>query len=131
MSQRWLNAWNIGEKPFDGEAFRPLFAPGPDAIRVFDNVKGDVVVLTSVDDYIATWTPFMKPLTHWSVEMRDLEIFVSGTVATTTFRLVGTDTRGPEGEPIAFGQYGTHIWHKLPEHGWRIVHEHLTAYALP
>ena len=36
--------------------------------------------------------------------------------------------RGPDGKHVPFGQYGTHIWKKYPGLGWRIVHEHLTAY---
>ena len=72
----------------------------------------------------------MEPLQNWSVEMRDLKVNVSGHLATTTFRLVGTDTRGPDGKPIKFGQYGTQVWRKFPDSVWRMTHEHLTAYDL-
>ena len=64
----------------------------------------------------------------WSVAIKDVKIHLSSDMAFSTFRLVGTDTRGPDGESIHFGQYGTHVWKKLPETGWRIIHEHLTAY---
>ncbi|MEQ8824025.1 MAG: hypothetical protein RIC14_06610 [Filomicrobium sp.] len=64
LTDRWLAGWNIGDKPFSGEVFRDLFAPGENAVRVFDNVQGDVIVLTSVDQYVATWAPFVAPLTH-------------------------------------------------------------------
>lgn len=128
LTNRWLAGWNVSDEPFSGEAFRDLFAPGENAIRVFDNVQGDVLVLTSVDQYVTTWEPFMAPMTHWSVELEDLQIDVAGDVAVTTFKLVGTDTRGPNGEDIPFGQYSTHVWRRLGDHGWRIVHEHLTSY---
>lgn len=128
LTQKWLDGWNIGDKPFNGEVFRDLFAPGENGIAVFDNVKGDVIVLRSVDEYVSTWVPFMEPLTHWSVRLEEVNVDVSGDLAVTTFKLVGTDTRGPDGETIPFGQYGTHVWKKLPGHGWRIVHEHLTSY---
>ncbi len=71
----------------------------------------------------------MVPLQTWSVTIGDsLDIQVSGEIAATTFRLVGTDTRGADGNPVPFGQYGTHVWRRLPGLGWRIVHEHLTAF---
>lgn len=128
LSARWLEGWNVGDRPFDGSVFLSLLAEGPGAITAFDNVMGDVVVLNSAEAYVATWTPFMAPLTRWSVAMEDLRISVSGTMAVATFRLVGTDTRGPDGQPVPFGQYGTHVWRDLPGQGWRLVHEHLTAY---
>jgi ketosteroid isomerase-like protein len=128
LTQKWFNGWNIGNQPFDGEVFRDLFAPGENAIDVFDNVKGDVVVLTSVDEYVNTWMPFMAPVTQWSVRLDDLNVQASHDLAVTTFKLVGTDTRGADGEAIPFGQYGTHVWKKLPHLGWRIVHEHLTNF---
>ena len=124
----WTQAWNVGTGTFDPEPFRDLFAPGNDNISVFDNVQGDVLTLNDIDRYVSTWGPFMSPLPVWSVEMRDLTIQVSGDLAYSTFRLVGTDTRAPDGSPCPFGQYGTHVWRKLPNLGWRIVHEHLTAY---
>lgn len=70
----------------------------------------------------------MEPLTHWSIVLEDLRIKHSGDLAVTTFRIVGTDTRGPDGEPVPFGQYGTHVWENMPEDGWRLVHEHLTTF---
>lgn len=126
LTQKWLSGWNIGDQAFDAEVFRPLFSEGD--IEVFDNVQGDVIVLRSVEGYIQTWKPFMEPLTHWSTKLEDLNIRISGDLAVTTFKLVGTDTRGPDGEHIPFGQYGTHVWENQGEHGWRIVHEHLTSY---
>ncbi|MEM6355244.1 MAG: nuclear transport factor 2 family protein [Pseudomonadota bacterium] len=128
LVEHWLAGWNIGAEAFDSAVFREIFAPGEGAISVFDNVAGDVIELRSVEDYVATWTPFMAPMTHWSVRLEALEIHVAGALAYATFRLVGTDTRGPDGAAVPFGQYGTHVWRKLPGHGWRIVHEHLTAY---
>lgn len=130
LTQQWVEGWNVGANEFSGEAFRPLFAPGPGGILVFDNVQGDVIVLTSVDQYVETWTPFMEPMTVWSVRLDELDVQQSGDLAVTTFKLVGTDTRGPDGSPVPFGQYGTHTWRKLPELGWRIVHEHLTTYDI-
>lgn len=128
LTNRWAKAWNVGDRDFQPEAFRELFAPGERGISVFDNVQGDVIRLESVDQYISTWGPFMAPLTQWSVRLANLEIQVQGEIAFSTFRLVGTDTRGPAGKPIPFGQYGTHVWQRIPDLGWRIVHEHLTAY---
>ena len=128
LAARWLAGWNIGAGPFDGAIFRDIFAPGEAAISVFDNVAGDVIVLTSVDDYIATWTPFMAPMAHWSVRLEALDIRAGVDLAVSTFRIIGTDTRGADGAPVPFGQYGTHVWQKLPGLGWRIVHEHLTAF---
>lgn len=128
LIERWLAGWNIGAEPFDGEVFREIFAPGEGAISVFDNVAGDVIEIRSVDSYIGTWAPFMAPMTHWSVRLEGLEIRAADDMALATFRLVGVDTRGPNREPVPFGQYGTHVWRKLPALGWRIVHEHLTAY---
>ena len=128
LTKKWTAAWNIGDGEFQPETFRELFAAGEKQIEVYDNVKGDVLVIQSVDDYVETWRPFMEPLEHWSVELHDLAIRVSGDLAFTTFRLDGTDTRGQDGTPITFGQYGTHVWERFPDIGWRIVHEHLTAY---
>lgn len=128
LTNRWVDAWNVGDRAFDGEAFRDLFAPGANGIAVFDNVQGDVLVLTSVDQYVETWGPFMAPMTHWSVGIENLDICVSGDLAVTTFKLVCKDTRGPGGDDIPFGQYGTHVWQRIENLGWRIVHEHLTSY---
>ncbi|MGF1551886.1 MAG: YybH family protein [Paracoccaceae bacterium] len=128
LTERWLDGWNVGDAPFDGAVFREVFAPGEGAVTVFDNVQGDVVVLRSVDDYVATWTPFMAPMTRWSVAIEEREVVASGAMALSTFRLVGLDTRGPDGAAVPFGQYATHVWRELPGHGWRLVHEHLTAY---
>lgn len=130
LTQQWLAGWDIDDRPFDAEVFRPLFVPGKNSIEVFDNVQGDVIVINDVDTYIATWKPFMEPLQHWSVRLDELNVHVSGDMAFTTFKLVGTDTRGPEGQEIPFGQYGTHVWRKLPQLSWRIVHEHLTIYEV-
>ncbi|MEO1190260.1 MAG: nuclear transport factor 2 family protein [Pseudomonadota bacterium] len=127
LTERWLAGWNLGSKAFDGDVFLDIFAEGQGAISVFDNVAGDVVVLTSAEAYAATWTPFMAPMTYWSVRLEDLRVTTSGDLAYSTFRLVGVDTRGPDGEPLPFGQYGTHVWRKGPT-GWRLLHEHLTAY---
>lgn len=52
LTQRWVDAWNIGDKPFDAELFRPLFSPN--RIEVFDNVQGDVIVLHSAEEYLTT-----------------------------------------------------------------------------
>jgi len=128
LTRRWVDAWDVNDGRFDPHAFDDLFAPGEDAIRVFDNVQGDVIVIKSLADYRATWAPFMAPLAHWSVRLEDLEITAGDDLAVTTFRLVGDDTRDAEGRPIPFGQYGTHVWRNLPGHGWRIVHEHLTSF---
>ncbi|MEM7527011.1 MAG: nuclear transport factor 2 family protein [Pseudomonadota bacterium] len=128
LTEQWLAGWNIGEATFDGGRFRQIFAPGGGGISVFDNVEGDVIELSSVDDYVATWTPFMAPMTNWSTKLEAHKVQVVGDMALSTFRLVGTDTRGPNGEQIPFGQYGSHVWRRLPGLGWRIVHEHLTAY---
>lgn len=125
---QWLAGWDVGERAFNSEVFRPLFAPGAEALSVFDNVQGDVIVLRDVDQYIETWGPFMEPMTHWSVAMEDLNVIVSGELAVSTFKLVGTDTRGPDGEKTPFGQYGTHVWKHMEGIGWRIIHEHLTSY---
>lgn len=130
LTQQWLSGWDIGDRPFDAEVFRPLFAPGNNTIEVFDNVQGDVIVIRDIDTYIATWGPFMEPLLNWSVRLDDLNVQISGGIAFTTFKLVGTDTRDPDGQVIPFGQYGTHVWRKLPDLGWRIVHEHLTVYDI-
>ncbi|MEO1205472.1 MAG: hypothetical protein AAFV45_04005 [Pseudomonadota bacterium] len=97
---KWCAGWTIEDRPFDGEVFRDLFAPGGNAIAVFDNVQGDVLVLRSVDDYVKTWVPFMAPMTHWAVRLDDLVIDVSGDLAVTPFKLVGTDTQGPKRSPF-------------------------------
>lgn len=128
LTQKWLAGWNTGTGDFNAEAFRDLFAPGDNGIEVFDNVKGDVLVIRSVDEYVLTWVPFMKPMTKWSVRLDDLKMKISGDLAFTTFKLVGVDTRGPDGKAIPFGQYGTHVWQRVPDLGWRIIHEHLTMY---
>ena len=75
-----------------------------------------------------TWGPFINPLPVWHVVLKDFTVKVSGNLAFTTFRLVGTDTQGPNGENFPFGQYGTHVWQKADNNKWYIVHEHLTAY---
>ncbi len=54
LTRRWVALWNVGTGPFRPDGFRDVFAPGAHAIQVFDNVMGDVVVLNSVDDYVAT-----------------------------------------------------------------------------
>lgn len=128
LSNKWLDVWSVGTVDFDAPAFRNMFAPGDNGIEVFDNVKGDVLVIRSVDEYVLTWVPFMKPMTKWSVRLDDLKVKISGDLAFTTFKLVGVDTRGPDGNAIPFGQYGTHIWQRIPDLGWRIVHEHLTSF---
>ncbi|MEM9030180.1 MAG: nuclear transport factor 2 family protein [Pseudomonadota bacterium] len=128
LTAEWCDGWNVEDRSFDGETFRDLFARGDNAITVFDNVHGDVLVLRSIDEYVETWGPFMAPMTYWAVRLDDLDITVSGDFALTTFKLVGTDTRGPDGNQVPFGQYGTHVWRRFEREGWRIVHEHLTAY---
>ena len=130
LTQKWLDGWNNGTGDFNAEDFRDLFAPGDNSIEVFDKVKGDVVVIRSVDEYIHTWGPFMALMMKWSVRLDDLKIKLSGDMALTTFKLVGTDTRGPDGNIIPFGQYGTHVWQRLPDFGWRIIHEHLTMFKV-
>lgn len=125
---KWHTGWNLGDRPFDGEVFRDLFAPEGHNMVVFDNVLGDVIVLRSAAEYVATWVPFMAPMTHWSTRLENLTIDISGDQAVTTFKLVGVDTRGADGDVMPFGQYGTHVWKRIDGVGWRIVHEHLTSY---
>ncbi|MEM1031073.1 MAG: nuclear transport factor 2 family protein [Myxococcota bacterium] len=129
LTQKWSNGWDVGDQPFDGDVFREIFAPGEGAIAVFDNVAGGIVEIRSVEAYINTWRPFMAPMTQWNVVLEDLEVRVSGEMAATSFKIRGTDTRGPDGAPVPFLQRGTHVWARSAEHGWRLVHEHLTAYS--
>jgi len=126
LTALYLSKWDIRDQPFDGGAFKEIFAAGE--ISVFDNVQGDVVVIRDADTYRKTWTPFMQPLVYWAVRMDDLKVEVSGDSAYTTFKLVGTDNRGEDGVQIPFRQYGTHVWRKTDPQDWRIVHEHLTVY---
>ncbi|MEM9011402.1 MAG: nuclear transport factor 2 family protein [Pseudomonadota bacterium] len=129
LTEQWLGGWDVGDQTFDGAVFRTLFAPGEDAIAVFDNAAGGIVELSSVDAYIDTWVTFMAPMSHWAVTLEDLEIQVADDMALASFRIRGTDTRDADGAPVPFLQRGTHVWRRLPEHGWRLVHEHLTAYS--
>ena len=127
LTRQWAAIWSPEDKPFRADEFRNLFSPSE--LQVFDNVQGDVLTLNSVDEYVRTWEPFMKPLTFWSTKLEQFQVLaVSDTVASTSFRLVGIDTRGPDGLVLPFGQYGTHVWKKDPTLGWRIVHEHLTSF---
>lgn len=126
LTQQWVNLWSPKDKPFSGEGFEQIFATGENAILVFDNFDGSVVVLHSLQEYLNTWVPVMQQFSFWEIAIEDnLEVSISGDLATTTFSFIGGGT-DQDGQAYKLRQYGTHIWKRINQQ-WRLVHEHLTA----
>ena len=124
LMAQWFATWSPGHNPMDWDAMGELFTQGE--LLVFDDAGGNVVVLTSWDDYRATWEPFMAQFSQWQIEPEgDIQVRVDGDLATTVFTLTG-DGLDQEGNAISFRQRGTHIWQRTGDR-WAIVHEHLTT----
>lgn len=123
---QWVAGWSPGRRAWTGEELRHLYARGPNAIRVFDNVEGDIVELRSFEEYQDERVPMMAPMRGWKIELVEpAEIRVIGEMAYTTFVFEGGEDPSNAG---AFGirQYGTLVWERRGSE-WVIVHEHLTA----
>ena len=123
----WRDVWSPKDGEWDGERLRNIFAAGVGAIHVVDDFEGGTVILKSVDDYIAEWTPVMAAMRYWCIKPIEApSVLVSGNLAVMTFSFHATailpDGTRPE-NPI--GQLGTHVW-QCQAGGWRLVHEHLT-----
>jgi ketosteroid isomerase-like protein len=126
LTQQWMNLWSPEDNPFTGAEAEQLFATGDHEILVFDNFDGSVVVLRSVQEYLATWVPVMQNFSFWQIAIEDnLEISINGDLAVTTFSFAGGG-RSKDGQDYKLRQYGTHVW-KRSKGEWRIVHEHLTV----
>ncbi|MEM9482655.1 MAG: nuclear transport factor 2 family protein [Cyanobacteria bacterium P01_F01_bin.116] len=124
LTSQWFATWSPGPNPMDWDAMGELFAQSE--LLVFDDAGGRVVVLTSWDDYRATWEPFMAQFSEWQIEPEgDIQVRVAGDLATTVFTLTGGGI-DQEGNAISFRQRGTHIWQRTGDR-WAIVHEHLTT----
>lgn len=103
-----------------------VFATQPNQILVFDNVKGSVVVLRSLKEYIDTWVPFMQAFSYWEINPEgDIEITVDGNLAVSTFTWV-SNGRFKDGNVARIRQHCTHVWRRISNQ-WRLVHEHLTV----
>lgn len=130
LMDRWIEGWSPGAAKWSAEPLRPLYAEGERAIRVFDNVEGDVVQLRSFDAYAAEWEPMMAPMRDWRIALdAPAEIAVSGDVAHVSFVFSGGEDDSHR-DALRITQYGTHVWQRIGG-DWRIVHEHLTADLAP
>lgn len=126
LTQKWVELWSPKDQPFTGAGFDQLFASGENAILVFDNVEGSVVVLRSVQEYINTWVAMMQQFSYWEIAIEDnLEIAIDGDLAVTTFSFAGGG-QSKAGQDFKLRQHGTHVWKRI-NHQWRLVHEHLTV----
>ena len=123
LTEQWINIWSPKDKLFTGNGFEDIFATGENEILVFDN---GVVVLHSLQEYLDTWIPVMENFSYWSIQLEDnLQIYVDGNLAVTTFSWIGGG-QTKDGEEVKARQYGTHTWKRLDSQ-WRLVHEHLTS----
>lgn len=121
---RWFAAWSPGDRPFDADALRPLFADGE--IHVVDDFGDRVVMIDSFDVYDATWTPVMTDFAEWRIRpVGRPVVHVSGDLGAVTFVFVGSG-QTKDGNQVAVAQHGTQIWRKRGS-AWVIVHEHLTS----
>lgn len=126
LTKKWFEAWSPKSEPFTGKGFDQVFATQPNQILVFDNVKGSVVVLRSLKEYIDTWVPFMQTFSYWEISPEgDIEITVDGNLAVSTFTWV-SDGRFEDGNVATIRQHCTHVWRRISSQ-WRLVHEHLTV----
>lgn len=126
LTEQWFAAWSPGREPMNWEAMGQLFAQEPGDLLVFDDAGGRVVVLSSWEDYRATWEPFMEAFSEWQIDPEgDIRVTVEGDLATTVFTLTGGGL-DQAGNAVRFRQYGTHIWQRIGDR-WVIVHEHLTT----
>ena len=120
----WFAGWSPGNKPFDAEVLRPLFAEG--RIHVVDDFGNEVVTINDFDNYADTWGPVMADFAEWSIRPHSHPaVQVSGDLAAVTFTVLGQG-RTKDGVPAAAAQHGTQIWRKRKDR-WVIVHEHLTS----
>ncbi|MEO1009477.1 MAG: nuclear transport factor 2 family protein [Planctomycetota bacterium] len=123
---QWIDGWSPGTDTWTGEQLRPLYAAGPRAIRVFDNVEGDVVDLRSFAAYQAEWTAMMAPMRDWEIALVEpAEVRVAGDMAYATFIFEGGEDPS-HGDAVRIRQYGTLVWERQGS-DWVITHEHLTA----
>lgn len=121
---RWFGAWSPGDKPFDAEPMRSLFAD--DGIHVVDDFGDHVVTIGSFNDYAATWNPVMAPIASWAIRpVGRPVVHVAGDLAAVTFVFSGGG-RMQDGTEVRIAQHGTQIWRKR-QGTWVIVHEHLTS----
>ncbi|MEL6320378.1 MAG: nuclear transport factor 2 family protein [Cyanobacteria bacterium J06626_14] len=126
LTTEWFAAWSPGQGSVDWDAMGELFVQEPDELLVFDDAGGSVVVLTSWEDYRATWEPFMEQFTEWQIEPEgEIHVNVDGDLAATVFTLTGGGIDQNQ-NPIEFRQRATHIWQRKGDR-WLIVHEHLTT----
>ena len=120
----WFEAWSPGDKPFDAQPMRPLFAK--DRIHVVDDFGDHVVTIRSFDDYVGTWNPAMALFASWTIRpVGEPVVHLSGDLAAVTFVFTGGG-HTQDGTHVRVAQHGTQIWRN---HGgaWVIVHEHLTS----
>ena len=123
--ERWFRAWSPGNDDVDFDALETLFAPGK--ISVIDDFGGDVVEMSTFEEYRGTWEPAMRGFSEWRVSPASApEVLVASDLATAVFRFNGTGRLASTGARVREAQAGTHIWRKL-DGGWRIVREHLTS----
>lgn len=126
LTAQWFATWSPGRGSVDWDAMGELFVQEPGELLVFDDAGGSVVVLTSWEDYRATWEPFMAQFTEWQIEPEgEVQVMVDGDLATVVFTLTGGGV-DQEGNAVEFRQRATHIWRRI-DGRWFIVHEHLTT----
>ncbi|MEM1310817.1 MAG: nuclear transport factor 2 family protein [Cyanobacteria bacterium P01_H01_bin.153] len=126
LTAQWFAAWSPGRGAVDWDAMGALFVQQSDELLVFDDAGGSVVVLTSWDEYRATWEPFMAQFSAWQIAPEgEIQIRVDGDLATAVFTLTGGGV-DQVGNTVNFRQRATHIWQRINGR-WLIVHEHLTT----
>lgn len=126
LTEQWRTVWSSKDKPFTGKGFDNIFATGNSEILVFDNFDNGVLVLHSLQEYLDTWIPVMENFSYWEIQLEDnLNIFIEGDLAVTTFSWVGGG-KTKDGQEVNTRQYATHTWKRL-NNEWRLVHEHLTV----
>lgn len=127
LTRRWFAAWSPKDKPFTGRGLENVFATGDNAILVFDNFNGGVVVIHSLKEYLDTWVPIMQStFAYWEIQPEgSIDVKVNGDLAVSTFTWV-SNARLKDGKPTRTRQHGTHVWQRINGQ-WRLVHEHLTV----
>jgi len=124
LIQKWIDVWNVKDKPFTGEGLEEIFAPDR---RILFEIILDFRMrnLHSLQEYIDTFVPIMNNLSYWEIKLReDIEISVSYNLGASSFLWLDGIGKSKDGEKFKVIQNVTHTWIR-PESEWKLVGEQL------
>ncbi|AFY57233.1 hypothetical protein Riv7116_4821 [Rivularia sp. PCC 7116] len=128
LIQKWIDVWNVKDKPFTGKGFEDIFAAKQISFGVVFNFE--LTTLHSLQQYIDTFVPIMEKFSHWEIkDENDLNICVDNGLGVSSFCWFGCG-KSKDGEEIKLSQDVIHNWVRF-DNGWRLVKEHLSFGKFP